>query len=168
MTQSARDIYLAALDPASELTARRVAERSGIPDNDPLWLLLHDVHRSLHDLTSSANGALSNEPFAARLSAAVSVAVTNDQRVAEALTTAIRTTQEASLRAIRSLESALKDFTRKRAAAPFASITFAFALAITISFIAIWSTYHAGVGYGQDLGYRSGFHDGVIYERSHK
>lgn len=168
MTPSARDIYLASLDPANELTARRLAERSGIPDNDPLWLLLHDIHRSLHELTSSANGALTNEPFAARLSAAVSVAMTDDQRIVHALTTAIQTTQNASLRAIRSLESALKDFARKRAAAPFASIAFAFALAITVSFVAIWSTYHDGVGYGQDLGYRSGFHDGILYERSHK
>ncbi|MDE2482036.1 MAG: hypothetical protein KGN02_07590 [bacterium] len=168
MTPSARDIYLASLDPATELTARRLAERSGIPDNDPLWLLLHDVHRSLHDLTSSANGALANEPFAARLSAAVGAAMTDDQRIVDALTTAIQTTQNASLRAIRSLESELKAFARKRAVAPFASIAFAFALAITVSIVTVWSAYHIGVGYGQDLGYRSGFHDGILYERSHK
>jgi hypothetical protein len=168
MTPSARDIYLASLDPANELTARRLAESSGIPDNDPLWLLLHDVHHALHEMTSSANGALTNEPFAARLSAAVGAAITDDQRITGALTAAIRTTQDASLRAIRSLESALKDFARKRAVAPFASLAFAFALALTISMVAIWSTYHIGVGYGQDLGYRSGFHDGILYERSHK
>ncbi len=168
MTPSARDIYLASLDPANELTARRLAERSGIPDNDPLWLLLHDIHRSLHELTSSANGALNNEPFAARLAAAVSVAVADDQRIVDALTAAIQTTQDASLRAIRSLDSALKDFARKRAAAPLASVAFAFALAVITSLIAIWSTYHVAVDYGQDLGYKSGFHDGILYERSHK
>lgn len=168
MTPSARDIYLASLDPTSELSARRLAERSGIPDNDPMWLLLHEVHRSLHESTTSANAALSSEPFAARLSAAVSAAVTDDQRIADALTTAIRATQDASLHAIRSLESAIRDFARKRAVAPFTSIAFAFALAMTVSVAAIWSAYHIGVGYGQDLGYRSGFNNGISYERSHR
>lgn len=168
MTPSARDIYLTSLNPTSELSARRLAERSGIPDNDPMWLLLHELHRSLHESASSANAALASEPFAARLSAAVSVAVTEDERIADALTTAIRTAENASLHAIRSLESGIRDFARKRAVAPFASIAFAFALAITVSVVAIWSAYHIGAGYGQTIGYRSGFNDGVSYERNHR
>jgi hypothetical protein len=168
MSSSSRDAYLASLDPATELTARRLAEKSGIPDNDPLWLLLHELKRSLLEVTSSANAALSNEPFAQRLSAAISASVTNDERVTDALTTAIRTMQDASLRAIRSLEGAVRGFARRHAAAPFASIAFAFALAITVSFAAIWSTYHVAVSYGRDLGYRAGFNDGVTYERSHR
>lgn len=168
MTPSARDIYLASLNPTSELSARRLAERSGIPDNDPMWLLLHELHRSLHESTSSANAALASEPFAARLSAAVSVAVTEDERIANALTAAIRTAEDASLRAIRSLESGFRDFARKRAVAPFASIAFAFSLAVTVSVVALWSAYEIGAGYGQDTGYRSGFHAGVSYERNHR
>ena len=168
MSASARDLYLASLDPNTELSARRLAERSGLPDNDPIWLLLHEVHRSISDATGSAKAALANEPFAARLSAAVGAAVTGDDRIIDALTGAIRSTQDASLRSIRSLESAIRDFTRKRAAAPFASIAFAFALAITASIAAIWSTYHIAVDYGQDLGYRAGFNAGVTYERSHR
>jgi hypothetical protein len=117
---------------------------------------------------SSAKAALSSEPFAARLSAAVGVAVIDDERIASALTTAIRTAEDASLRAIRSLESGVRDFMRKRAAAPFSSIAFAFALAITMSVIATWGAYHIGADYGQDLGYRSGFNDGVSYERKHR
>lgn len=168
MSSSARDAYLASLDSTTELSVRRLAEKSGLPDNDPMWLLLHEVQRSLRETTATANAALSNEPFAQRLSLAISASVTNDERIADALTAAIRTAQDASLHAIRSLESALRDFARRRAAAPFASIAFAFALAITASFAAIWSTYHVAVNYGQDLGYRSGFNDGVTYERSHR
>jgi len=168
MSTSARDAYLASLDPATELSARRLAEKSGIPDNDPMWLLLHELQRSLREVTSSANAALSNEPFAQRLSVAISASVTSDERITDALTAAIRMTQDASVRAIRSLEDAVRDFARRRAAAPFASIAFAFALAITVSFAAIWSTYHIAVSHGQDLGYRAGFNDGITYERSHR
>ena len=168
MSESARDAYLASLDPATELSARRLAEKSGVPDNDPIWLLLHEVHRSLRETTTSANAALANEPFAQRLSATVGASLVGDERIVDALTTSIRTMQDASLRAIRSLETAIRDFARRRAVAPFASIAFAFALAITVSVAGIWSTYHVAVSYGQDLGYRAGFNDGVIYERGHK
>jgi len=168
MSSTARDAYLASLDSTTELSVRRLAEKSSLPDNDPMWLLLHEVQRSLREATTAANAALSNEPFAQRLSLAISASITADERIVDGLTSAIRSTQDASVRAIRSLESALRDFARRRAAAPFASIAFAFALAITASFAAIWSTYHVAVSYGQDLGYRSGFNDGIIYGRSHR
>ena len=168
MTPSARDIYMASLDSTHELSARRLAERSGIPDNDPMWLLLHELHRSLHESTTSANAALASEPFAARLSVAVGLAISEDVRFANALTVAIRTAEDASLRSIRSLALGIKDFLRKRAVAPFASIAFAFALAITVTVVAIWSAYHLGASYGADAGYRSGFKAGVSYERNHR
>lgn len=168
MSSSAREAYLASLDPTTELSARRLAEKSGIPDNDPIWLLLHELQRSLRETSSSASAALANEPFAQRLSAAVSASIVADERIVDSLTTTIRTVQDASLRAIRSLEAAIRDFAGRRAAAPFASIAFAFALAITVSFAGVWGTYHVAVSYGQDLGYRTGFNDGINYERSHR
>ena len=168
MSASARELYLASLDPNVELSTRRMAERSGLPDNDPMWLLLHEVHRSISEASSSAKAALENEPFAARLSAAIGTAMIEDARIIDALTVAIRSTQEASLRSIRFLESTLRDFARKRAAVPFASIAFASALAIIASIAAIWNTYHVAVDYGKYLGYRAGFTAGMSYERSHR
>ena len=168
MSSSARDAYLASLDPDTELSARRIAEKSGIPDNDPMWLLLYELQRSLREATAGANAVLSNEPFAQRLSAAVGARIAGDERIVDALTAAIHTTQDGSMRAIRSLENSIRDFARRRALAPLASLAFALALAIIISFAAIWSTYHIAVSYGHDLGYRSGFDDGITYERSHR
>jgi len=79
----------------------------------------------------------------------------NDERVVAALTSAIKNTREAAMHAIRSLEVALHDVARRRAAAPFASLMFAFALGLTACCAVIWSAYHAGTGYGYDLGYRA-------------
>jgi hypothetical protein len=168
MSSSARDVYLTSLDSASELAARRLAEKSGIPDSDPMWLLLREVQRSFRETAINTNEALASEPFAQRLSSTVGASIANDERVLDALTGAIRATQDASLRAIRSLELAIRDFTRRRAAAPFASIAFAVALAMTVTCAAIWTTYYVAIGYGRDLGYRAGFNDGMTYGRSHR
>jgi hypothetical protein len=72
------------------------------------------------------------------------------------------------MHAIRSLEVALHDVARRRAAAPLASLMFAFALGLTACCAVIWSAYHAGTDYGYDLGYRAGYNDGFINERHRK
>jgi len=164
MTCTARDIYLASLDPKAELSARRLAERSRIPDDDPMWLLLHEMQQSARELTRGANAALTNESFAERLSSAVAVSVANDQRVIAAVADGVTNVHGASVRAIRSLESELRDVARKRAFAPISSLVFAFVLALVIGFAAIWASYSVGAGYGYDAGHR----DGIVYERNHK
>lgn len=166
--RSARDLYLESLDSSSELSARRLAERSGIPDNDPIWLLLHELHRSLAEVVGSANAALANDAFATRLSTAVAASIAHDDSVLDQVAAAIRTTQDGSLRALRTLESAVGEFARRQAVAPLSSIAFAVALAIAATAAAIWGTFHVATTYGQDIGYHSGFYDGIRYARSHR
>lgn len=168
MSRHARDLYLASLDSNVELSARRLAEQSGIPDNDPMWLLLHEMQRAMREAASGANAVLANDAFADRVSSEIGIKVSNDERVLAALTAAIKNTREAALHAIRSLEVALHDVARRRAAAPFASLMFAFALGLTACCAAIWSAYHVGTGYGYDLGYRAGYNYGIINERHRK
>ncbi|MDE2480832.1 MAG: hypothetical protein KGN02_01410 [bacterium] len=168
MTPNARDLYLASLDPDAELSARRLAERSGLPDNDPIWLLLHELHRAASEITGSANAAIAHDAFAARLTSAVASSVVDDKRIIDAVANGIAAVHDASVRAIRSLESELRNVARKRAFAPISSLIFAFALALVVGFAAVWASYSVGSGYGYDLGYRSGYHDGIIYERTSK
>jgi hypothetical protein len=168
MSRSARDLYLASLDAKGELNARRLAELSRIPDDDPVWMMLHELQRSSREITSGANAALANDAFAQRLSAAVAINVARDERVLASLTAAINNTHEAAARAIRSLESALHDVAKRRAAAPFASLAFAFSIGLTVCCAALWSAYQNGTSYGYDLGYRAGYHDGILYERNQK
>jgi len=165
--KSARDAYLASLDPTSELSARRLAERSGVPDNDPIWLLLHELHRSLAEVIGSANAALADDAFATRLSTAVAASIAHDERIRDQVTTAIRATQDQSLRALRTLESAIGEFARRQALAPLSSVVFAVGLAIAVTCAAICGTFRVATNYGQDIGYRSGFNDGIRYERGH-
>ena len=168
MTDSARDVYLASLDARSELNARRLAELSHIPGDDPMWLLMHEMQHSVREVINGANTALANEPFAQRLATSVAASIAHDERIATVLTTAIERTHEAATRSICSLEDALRDVARRRAAAPFASLAFAFALGLTVCCAIIWGAYHAGSDYGYDLGYRAGYHDGILYERNRK
>lgn len=168
MSGTARDLYLASLDLKTELNARRLAERSRVPDDDPMWLLLHEMHQSARELTRSANAALANESFAERLAPAIASSIAGDQRVITATTSAITGIHDISVRSLRSLESEVREFARKRAFAPMSSLLFAFALALTTGFAAIWSAYNVGSGYGYDLGYRVGYHDGVLNERNHR
>ena len=168
MSRHARELYLASLDSNVELSARRLAEQSGIPDNDPMWLLLHEMQRAMREAAGGVNAVLANDAFADRVSSAIGINVANDERVVAALTAAIKNTREAAMHAIRSLEVALHDVARRRAAAPFASLMFAFALGLTACCAVIWSAYHAGTDYGSDLGYRAGYNDGIINERHRK
>ena len=168
MRDSARDLYLASLDAESELNARRLAEISHIPADDPLWLLIYETQRSVREVIGSANTVLTNESFAQRLSITVASSLSRDERVIASLTAAIERTHEAATHGIRSLEAALHDMVRRRAAAPFASLAFAFALGLTACCAVIWGAYHAGAEYGDNLGYRAGYHDGIIYDRTHK
>lgn len=164
MISTARDLYLASLGRDAELNARRLAERSRIPDDDPMWLLLHEMQQSTRELTRSANAALTHDSFAERLSSAVALSLTNDQRIIAAIVDGISGTSDASISAIRSLESEVREVARKRAFAPISSLVFAFALALVVGFAAIWASYSVGAGYGYDAGYR----DGIVYERNHK
>lgn len=168
MTATARDIYLASLDSKAELNARRLAERSRIPDDDPMWLLLHEMQQATRELTRGANAALTNDSFAARLSLAVASSITNDQRIIAAVANGITGIHDASVRAIRSLESEVREVARKRAIAPLSSLLFALALALLVGFATLWASYNAGSGYGFDTGYSAGYHDRALYERNHK
>jgi hypothetical protein len=165
---TARDLYLSSLGADAELNARRLAERSRIPDDDPMWLLLYEMQQSVREFTRGTNTVLANEAFADRLSSAVGSSIAKDQRVIGALADGITGVHDASVRAIRSLESEQRNTARKRAFAPVSSLVFSFALALVVAFGAIWTSYNAGSGYGFDLGYRSGYHDGIIYERNRK
>jgi len=168
MSRSARDFYLASLDAKGELSARRLAELSHIPDDDPVWMMLHELQRSAREITSDASAALANDAFSQRLSTAIGINVARDERIVTALTAAINGTHEAATGAIRSLEDSLRDVARRRAAAPFASLAFAFAIGLSVCCALLWSAYHAGASYGYDLGYSAGYHDGVLYERNHR
>jgi hypothetical protein len=168
MTDSARAIYLSSLDAGSELKARRLAELSHIPDDDPMWLLIHETQRSVREVINGANTALTSEPFAQRLSVAVATSIVRDERIVTALTTAVERTHDAATRSIRSLEAALHEVARRRAAAPFASLAFAFALGLAVCGALIWFAYHAGSDHGYDFGYRAGYYAGILYQRNHR
>ena len=168
MSRSARDLYLSALDSASELNARRLAELSHIPDDDPLWMMLHELQRSAREVTTGANAALGNDVFAQRLSTVIGSNLAQNDLIVAALTAAIDKTHESASRAIRSLEAALHNVARRRAAAPLASLVFAFALGMIACCAVIWGAYHAGTLNGYDAGYQSGYHDGILYERNRK
>ncbi len=168
MKHSARDLYLASLDGKDDLNARRLAELSHIPDDDPMWMMLHELQRSAREITSGANAALANDAFSQRLSTAIGINVARDERVVAALAEAIDSTHEAATRAIRSLEAALRDVAKRRAAAPFASLAFAFSVGFIVCCAALCSAYHAGTSHGYNLGYRAGYHDGILYERNRK
>jgi hypothetical protein len=168
MTATARDIYLASLDSKAELNARRLAERSRVPDDDPTWMLLYEIQQSTRELTRGANAALTNDAFAERLSSTVASSIINDQRIIAAVADSVSGIHDASVRAIRSLESEVREVARKRAIAPISSLLFALALALIVGFAALWASYNAGSGYGFDTGYSAGYHDRILYERNHK
>jgi murein L,D-transpeptidase YcbB/YkuD len=168
MNATARDIYLSSLDPKAELNARRLAERSRVPDDDPMWLLLHEMQQATRELTRGANAALTNDAFAERLSSTVASSITNDQRIIAAVADGIAGIHDVSVRAIRSLESEVRDVARKSAIAPISSLVFALALALIAGFAAMSASYNVGSGYGFDAGYHVGYHDRVLYERIHK
>jgi hypothetical protein len=168
VNRSAREIYLSSLNGDAELNARRIAERANIPDDDAIWLMLHELQQASREITRGANAALTNERFAQRLTEAVAASIVDDERINTAYTAGIAIVQDSSVQAIRALESEVRDVARKRAIAPISSLVFSIALALVAGFAAIWATYNVASGYGYDLGYHSGYHDGFIYERNHK
>ena len=168
MSASARDLYLASLDATSELNVRRLAEMSRVPGDDPMWLIMYELQRSAREITSGAGAALANDAFAQRLSNAIGSNVAQNVGVLAALTAAVDSTRDAATRAIRSLEVSLRDVARRRAAAPFASLAFAFALGLTVCSTLIWGAFHVGMDYGYTIGYLSGYHDGTNSLGNHK
>lgn len=187
---TARELYLASLAPEDELAARRAAEKAGIPENDPTWLLLSEVRRASQEtnrctaelkLTASEAAArieragasdgisqATDDALARRIVIATATQVANNEHVGSAIASAVSRVEADATRAMRTLEMSIRDFMRRRAAAPVASIIFAFALGIASGCLSIWGTYHVAVGYGQDQGYRAGFNDARIYDRSHR
>ena len=187
---TARNLYLASLSAEDELITRRLAETSGIPENDPTWLLLSEVRRSCREATRcttalsqaasdaasrialvgtrNVNSPESDDRLAMRIATAVGDRLSQNEHVANAIATAVRRVEDDAIRAMRSIETGLRDFMRRRAAAPAASLAFAFALGLASCCAAIWQTYHIGLSYGQDLGYRAGFNDARIYDRNHR
>lgn len=115
-------MYLASLDAKAELNARRLAERSRIPDDDPTWLLLHEMQQATRELTRGANAALTNDAFAERLSSTIASSIVNDQRIIATVANGITGIHDTSARAIRSLESEVREVARKRAIAPVSSL----------------------------------------------
>lgn len=184
--RTARELYLASLSGDDELAARRTAERAGIPDDDPIWLLLLEVRRATYETNrctaalkqvvsdaakrieqSGSNTSALNDAAVVQFANAAGTKVAQDDRVVHAVAGAVRTIEADAVRTIHSLESSIRDFVRQRIATPTASLLFAFLLGIASACLTIWGTYHVAVGYGEDIGYRGGFHDARIYDRSH-
>ena len=168
MNHSPRDLYLNSLDPSTELNARRIAERSRIPDDDPMWLMLHEMHQSVRELTTGSSNALANDAFSERLANSVATSVLGNERIVSAIAVGIASVHDTSIAAIRTLERDAHQVARRRSLAPVSSLIFAMSLTLVAGFAAIWSSYTIGSGYGYDLGYRAGYHDGMLYERNRK
>lgn len=185
---TARELYFASLAPEDELAARRAAEKTGIPENDPTWLLLSEVRRASQEANrctadlklavsdavsrieragANAHPPASDDALASRIANTAGSELAQSDRVAEAVASGIRRVEHDAIRAMRTLETSIRDFMRRRAAAPAASMIFAFSLGVVSGCLSIWGTYHVAIGYGQDLGYRVGFHDARLYDRSH-
>lgn len=193
MTKAARptprDAYLAALSSNDELAARRVAEKAGVPDDDPMWLLLLEVERAcsvVNECTLAVKAIASDaarriEQAASRvgaptfgdadvthIAAAAGKAIASDAQVANAVASAIREVEADAVRALRTTEMTIRELMRRRSATPLASLIFAFALGLTSCCAAVWGSYHTGVVHGQELGYRAAFNDARLYDRTHQ
>lgn len=185
--QTARELYLASLLPNDELAARRVAEKTGIPDNDPTWLLMFEVRRAAYETSrctvalrqaasdaakrieqSGTSALVLNDVAVAHLANAAGAKVAEDDRVINALSTAVHGIETDARRAIHALESSTRDFVRQRIVTPAASLLFALLLGIAAAYLAILGVYHLAFRYGEELGYTAGFHYARIYDRSHR
>lgn len=180
-----RERYFASLAPEEELTARRSAERTGIPDDDPTWLLLSEVRRAsweanrcTGELKQTASDAaarierasctpslVDTDAVMARVASAAGAHLAADDRIRDAIAGALEHLEAGAMRAIQALETATRDFARSRAAAPMASLVFAFALGAATCCITIWETYHVAYDYGDRVGYRDGFHNAHVYDQ---
>jgi len=185
-----REVYLASLSSTNELAARRAAEKSGVPDDDPLWLLLTEVRRACSDVQqctlalqqAAASAAQRIEQATSRdsrspvladahiaqLAGAAGASIAKDPQLASAVASAVRQVEADATRALRSAETSIRELTRRRSATPLASLSFAFALGVTSCCAAVWGSYHNGIVYGQYLGYNAGFHAARVFDRSHQ
>jgi hypothetical protein len=187
---SARDVYLTSLSPEDELVARRVAEKSGIPENDPTWLLLTEVQRACREATRCTDGLASaakeavvriervsqlnvTEPsridvVGACIAQAVGMQLADDARLHEAITSSIHRVEVDAVRVVRVLEAAVRELIARRSAIPVASILFAFCLGLAAATFGIWQSYRVALGYGEDIGYSAGFARAQAYDRSRR
>ena len=187
---TARDLYLTSLSPEDELVARRIAEKSGLPGNDPTWLLLAEVQRACREatrctdeLTSAANeavariervsqadGSKSNqiEVVGAGVAQAIGSKLADDKGFQQTIAEGIRRVEVDALRVIRSLEIAVRDLISRRSAVPIASILFAFSLGLAAATFGICQAYRVALGYGENIGYSAGFARAQVYDRSHR
>jgi hypothetical protein len=187
---TARDLYLGSLSPEDELIARRIAEKSGIPGNDPTWLLLTEVQRACREatrctdgLTSVAKEAVARIERASQISIdqpsqieaigigiahAVGSRLADDEHLLRAMTEGIRRVEADAVRVIRSLETAARDLIARRSAVPVASILFAFCLGLAAATFGIWQAYRVALAYGEHIGYDAGFARAQAYDRSRR
>ena len=187
---TARDLYLASLSPEDELVARRIAEKSGLPGNDPTWLLLTEVQRACREATRCTDGLTSAakesvarieragkigigepsqiEAVGAGIAQAVGSRLAADEHLLQAITEGIRRVEADAVRVIRALETAARDLIARRSALPVASILFAFCLGLAAATFGIWQAYRVSLGYGEDIGYNAGFARAQAYDRSHR
>jgi len=186
---NARELYLNSLGSEDELSARRAAEKAGIPDDDPTWILLHEVRRAcqeatrctttLRDAASEAatrievasSGKLADvdvERLALQIASDAGTQIASDDRIVGALTEGVRRVEYEAARHIRALEVAIRDFLRHRAAAPLASLAFAFALGAALCYASVWGAYHFGFNYGETIGYSVGWHAARVYDKEHR
>jgi hypothetical protein len=187
---TARDLYLATLSPEDELIARRVAEKSGIPGNDPTWLLLTEVQRACREatrctdgLTSAAKEAVARieragqidigepnkiEGLGVGIAHAVGSRLADNEQLLKAISDGVRHVEIDAIRVIRSLETATRDLIARRSSVPIASILFAFCLGLAAATFGIWQAYRVALGYGQDIGYSAGFARAQADDRSHR
>ncbi len=148
-----REAYLASLPSTDELATRRAADKSGIPDDDPMWLLLAEVRRACsaaNQCTLALQQAVSDaaqriERVASRdarspafdnayithIAGATGASIAKDAQVTNAVASAIRQIEADATRALRTTETSIRELMRRRSATPIASLTFAFALGVT-------------------------------------
>jgi hypothetical protein len=139
--QTARDLYLSSLSPDDELAARRAAERTGIPDDDPTWLLLLEVQRAAYEtnrgtaalkqvvsdaatrIEQSSTGTLAlNDAAISQFANAAGLKLAEDDRVIGTLSAAIQNVETSATRSLHALETSIRDFMRRRVVAPAAGI----------------------------------------------
>lgn len=177
--RDAREVYFSSLPAADELAARRSAENSGIPPDDPTWLLLLEIQRSArtaelrtHALEeavadaaariesatrSGALGSVSDSAAFERIAIEIGNGAARNDRIAEAVANAVGVVQAGAVSSLRELESRIRDFVQKRSRAPISSVVFAVLFGIVIGLGAIWAISRIAFSYGEAVGYGIGY-----------
>lgn len=178
-TASAKDRYLRALPASDELVARRIAEQSGIPSDDPTWLLLTEVQRatreasactdSLRSATDAAvtrieraatdglAGGTTAHDFAAQIILAASPELAKNEQLQSTLFAAIRHIESDAVRALRAVETGVRDLLARRTFIPLASTMLALCVGVIATTFAVWQAYQVGTRAGEIAGYRAGY-----------